>query len=180
MTPRLREHYKSNVVPALMKEFSYKNIMQVPKLTKIVLNVGLGEAIQNIKLLDSVQKEMTNISGQKAVITKAKRSIAGFKLREGMPIGCMVTLRGDMMYEFLDRFISLALPRIRDFRGVSPKSFDGNGNYAIGMKEQIIFPEINYDKVEAVHGLDVAIVTTAQTDNEGRALLREFGMPFKK
>jgi large subunit ribosomal protein L5 len=180
MTPRLKEHYTNNVAPALMKEFSYKNVMQVPRLKKIVLNVGLGEAIQNIKLLDSVQKELTTIAGQKAVITKAKKSIAGFKLREGMPIGCTVTLRGDRMYEFLDKFISLALPLIRDFRGVNAKSFDGQGNYAIGVKEQFIFPEIHYDRVEMVHGMDIAIVTSAPTDNEGRALLRELGMPFRK
>jgi large subunit ribosomal protein L5 len=177
--PRLRERYKKDVVPQLMKEFSYKNPMQVPRLTKIVLNVGLGEAIQNIKLLDSVQKELSAITGQKAVATRAKKAIAGFKLRKGMPIGCMVTLRGRRMYEFLDRLISLALPRIRDFKGVSPKSFDGRGNYALGLKEQFIFPEIDYDKVEIVHGMDVIICTTAKTDAEGRALLRALGMPFK-
>lgn len=179
-TPRLKERYKKEIVPALMKEFSYKSVMQVPRLEKVVLNVGLGEAIQNIKLLDSIQKELTDISGQKAVITRAKKAIAGFKLRAGMPIGCMVTVRGDRMYEFLDRFISLALPRIRDFRGVSPKSFDGRGNYSLGIKEQIIFPEINYDKVELMHGLDVVICTSARSNDEGRALLRQLGMPFAK
>lgn len=180
MTPRYKEKYMKDVVPALMKEYSYKSIMQVPKVTKIVLNVGLGEAIQNIKLLDSVQAEMTAIAGQKAVITKAKKAIATFKLRAGMPIGCAVTLRGDRMYEFLDKFITLALPRIRDFRGISPKSFDGKGNYSIGIKEQIIFPEINYDKVQLLHGMDITICTSATTDNEGRALLTHMGMPFRK
>lgn len=180
MTPRYKEKYMKDVVPALMKEYSYKSIMQVPKVTKIVLNVGLGEAIQNIKLLDSVQAEMTAIAGQKAVITKAKKAIATFKLRAGMPIGCAVTLRGDRMYEFLDKLITLALPRIRDFRGISPKSFDGKGNYSIGIKEQIIFPEINYDKVQLLHGMDITICTSATTDNEGRALLTHMGMPFRK
>jgi large subunit ribosomal protein L5 len=179
-TPRLREKYAKEIVPALMKEFSYKSVMQVPRLEKVVLNVGLGEAIQNIKLLDSIQKELTAIAGQKAVITKAKKAIAGFKLRAGMPIGCKVTLRGNKMYEFLDRFISVALPRIRDFRGVSPKSFDGNGNYALGLKEQIIFPEIDYDKIELLHGLDVIVCTSASTNDEGRALLTHLGMPFTK
>jgi large subunit ribosomal protein L5 len=180
MTPRLKERYRNAAMPALMKEFSYRSVMQLPKLEKVVLNVGLGEAIQNIKLLDSVQRELSMLAGQKAVITRAKKSIAGFKLRKGMPIGCSVTVRGDRMYEFLDKFISLALPRIRDFRGISPKSFDGHGNYALGVKEQDIFPEIEYDKVEIVHGMDVIICTTAKTDNEGRALLRELGMPFKR
>lgn len=179
-TPRLKERYQKEIVPALMKEFSYKSVMQVPRLQKVVLNVGLGEAIQNIKLLDSIQKELTNISGQKAVVTRAKKAIAGFKLRAGMPIGCMVTIRGNRMYEFLDRFISVALPRIRDFRGVSAKSFDGHGNYSMGVKEQIIFPEIDYDKVELLHGMDVTICTTARTDDEGRALLRHMGVPFAK
>ncbi len=180
MAVRMKEKYKNEIVPALMKEFSYKSVMQVPKFQKVVLNVGLGEAIQNIKLLDSIQKELTSIAGQKAVITKAKKAIAGFKLREGMPIGCMVTIRGDRMYEFLDRFISIALPRIRDFRGVSSKSFDGHGNYAVGIKEQTIFPEINYDKVELLHGLDVVICTSAGNNDEGRALLAHMGMPFAK
>lgn len=180
MTPRIKDKYTGTAVAALMKEFTYSSIMQVPRLQKIVLNVGLGDAVQNVKLLDSVQEELTAISGQKAVITKAKKAIATFKLRKGMPIGCKVTLRGQKMYEFLDRLISLALPRIRDFRGVNPKSFDGQGNYSIGLKEQIIFPEINYDKVQLVHGMDVVICTSAPTDNEGRALLRELGMPFRK
>lgn len=180
MIPRLKEMYKKQVVPALMKEFSYKNVMEVPKLEKIVLNVGLGEAIQNIKLLDSVQKELSLITGQRAVITKAKKSIAAFKLRKGMPIGCKVTLRGDKMYEFFDRLVSLALPRIRDFKGVSGKAFDGRGNYTLGVKEQIIFPEIDYDKVEMVHGMDITICTTAKSDAEAKALLRLMGMPFRK
>jgi large subunit ribosomal protein L5 len=163
-----------------MKEFSYKNIMEVPKLVKVVLNVGLGEAIQNIKLLDAAQKELSMVTGQKAVQTKAKKSIASFKLRQGMPIGCKVTLRGNRMYEFLDRLVSVALPRIRDFKGVSGKAFDGLGNYTLGIKEQIIFPEIDYDKVEMVHGMDVTICTTARTDAESKALLRHLGMPFRK
>lgn len=162
-----------------MKEFSYKNIMQAPKIQKVVLNVGLGEAIQNIKLLDAAQKELAMITGQKALVTKAKKSIATFKLRQGMPIGCKVTLRGDVMYEFLDRLISAALPRIRDFRGVSGKSFDGRGNYSLGIKEQFIFPEIDYDKVEMVHGMDVIICTSAKTDKESKALLRYLGVPFR-
>ncbi len=179
-TPRLKERYGAVVIPGLMKEFSYKNVMQVPRIRKIVLNVGLGEAIQNIKLLDSVQKELSVISGQKTVATKAKKSIAGFKLRKGMPIGCKVTLRGDRMYEFLDRLISVALPRIRDFKGVSGRAFDGKGNYTLGIKEQFIFPEIDYDKVEMVHGMDVAVCTSAKTDAEAKALLRHLGMPFRK
>jgi large subunit ribosomal protein L5 len=179
MTPRLKERYVKDIVPAMMKEFSYKNVMQVPKLSKVVLNVGLGEAIQNIKLLEAAQKELARISGQKAVVTKAKKSIATFKLRQGMPIGCKVTLRGDRMYEFLDRLISIALPRIRDFRGVSGKSFDGRGNYALGIREQFIFPEIDYDKVEMVHGLDVIVCTSAATDQESKALLRHLGIPFR-
>lgn len=180
MAPRLKERYRTVVIPALMKEFSYKNVMQVPKVEKVVLNVGLGEAIQNIKLLDAAQKELSLITGQKAVTTKAKKSIAGFKLRKGMPIGCKVTLRGDRMYEFLDRLISVALPRIRDFKGVSTRSFDGKGNYTLGVKEQFIFPEIDYDKVEMVHGMDVAICTSAKNDTEAKALLRHLGMPFRK
>lgn len=178
--PRLKARYLKEAVPALMKEFSYKNVMRVPKVEKVVLNVGLGEAIQNIKMLEATQKELGVITGQKAVITKAKKSIAGFKLRKGMPIGCKVTLRGVKMYEFLDRFINLALPRVRDFRGVSGKSFDGMGNYSIGIKEQFMFPEIEYDKVDAVHGMDVVICTTAKTNQESRALLHCLGMPFKK
>jgi len=179
MVPRLKEKYSKEIIPAMMKEFSYKNIMEVPKVQKIVLNVGLGEAIQNIKLLDAAQKELSMITGQKAIVTKAKKSIAAFKLRQGVPIGCKVTLRGNMMYEFLDRLISAALPRIRDFKGIPSKSFDGRGNYALGLKEQFIFPEIEYDKVEMVHGLDVVFCTTAKTDKESKALLRYFGMPFK-
>lgn len=179
MAPRLKDKYKNDIVPAMMKEFSYSNVMQVPKILKVVLNVGLGEAIQNIKLLDAAQKELGMISGQKPVVTKAKKSIATFKLRQGMPIGCKVTLRGAAMYEFLDRLISVALPRIRDFRGVSGKSFDGRGNYALGIREQFIFPEIDYDKVEMVHGLDVIICTSAGTDKESKALLRHIGIPFR-
>jgi len=177
--PRLKTKYLKEVAPVLMKEFLYKNVMQVPKIEKVVLNVGLGEAIQNIKLLEAAQKELGIITGQKAVITKAKKSIAGFKLRKGMPIGCKVTLRGNRMYEFLDRFISLALPRVRDFKGVSGKSFDGRGNYSIGIKEQFMFPEIAYDKVESVHGMDIIICTDAKTNDEGKALLRYMGMPFR-
>lgn len=179
MVPRLKERYIKEVMPTMMKEFSYGNVMQVPKVQKVVLNVGLGEAIQNIKLLDAVQKEMSLVTGQKAVITKAKKSIASFKLKKGVPIGCKVTLRGDRMYEFLDRLISLALPRIRDFRGVSGRSFDGRGNYSMGLKEQFIFPEIDYDKVEIAHGLDVTICTSAKTAKEGKALLSFLGMPFR-
>jgi large subunit ribosomal protein L5 len=179
MMPRLREKYVKEVIPNMMKEFSYKNIMEVPRVQKVVVNVGLGEAIQNIKLLDATQKELSLITGQKAVITKAKKSIAAFKLRKGVPIGCKVTLRGNIMYEFLDRFISVALPRIRDFKGIPGKSFDGRGNYSLGLKEQFIFPEIDYDKVEMVHGLDVVFCTTAKTDRESKALLRYMGMPFK-
>jgi large subunit ribosomal protein L5 len=179
MTPRLKEKYTKEIIPVMMKDFSYGNIMEVPKIQKIVLNVGLGEAIQNIKLLEAAQKELAAITGQKAVVCKAKKSIATFKLRKGMPIGCKVTLRGASMYEFLDRLISIALPRIRDFRGISSKSFDGRGNYALGLREQFIFPEIDYDKVEMVHGLDVIICTSAKTDKESKALLRHFGIPFR-
>ena len=179
MVPRMKEKYETEVLTNMMKEFSYKNVMEVPKVQKIVLNVGLGEAIQNIKVLDSAQKELAQITGQKAVVTKAKKSIASFKLRKGTPIGCKVTLRGQRMYEFLDRFISTALPRIRDFRGISGKAFDGRGNYSIGLKEQFIFPEIDYDKVEMVHGLDITFCTTAKTDEESKALLRYLGMPFR-
>jgi len=179
MTPRLKEKYTKDIIPAMMKEFSYKNVMQVPKIQKVVLNVGLGEAIQNIKLLEAAQKELAKITGQKAVITKAKKSIATFKLRQGMPIGCKVTLRGNTMYEFLDRLITIALPSIRDFRGISGKSFDGRGNYALGIREQFIFPEIDYDKVEMVHGLDIIMCTSAGTDKESKALLRMLGIPFR-
>ncbi|MEK7280306.1 MAG: 50S ribosomal protein L5 [Nitrospirota bacterium] len=171
--------YKKEVVPALRKEFSYKNMMEVPRLQKIVINVGMGEAIANVKMLDAAVKEISLITGQKPLLTKAKKSIAGFKLREGMPIGCKVTLRGDMMYEFLERLLNVALPRIRDFRGVSGKSFDGNGNYTLGLKEQLIFPEIKYDEIMAVHGMDITIVTTARTNEEAKALLRLLGMPFR-
>jgi large subunit ribosomal protein L5 len=179
-TTRLREKYQKEVIPALQKEFSYKNPMSIPKLEKVVLNVGLGEAIQNAKALDAAVGDLTTIGGQKPVITKAKKSIAAFKLREGMSIGAMVTLRGDRMYEFLDRFISITLPRVRDFRGVSPKSFDGRGNYTIGLKDQLIFPEIDFGKIDRARGLNVSIVTTAKTDEEARALLRHLGMPFRQ
>jgi large subunit ribosomal protein L5 len=178
-TPRLKDSYRQQIVPALMKEFSYKNPMQVPKLDRIVLNVGMGEAIQNVKLLESATTELTLIAGQRPVVTKAKKAIAGFKLRQGMPIGAKVTLRGDRMYEFMDRLVSLALPRIRDFRGVSAKSFDGRGNYTLGLKEQLIFPEIKYDSVASIHGMDITFVTTARTNDEGKALLRHLGMPFR-
>lgn len=171
--------YKKEVVPALRKEFSYKNLMEVPRLEKIVINVGMGEAIANVKMLDAAVKEISLITGQKPLLTKAKKSIAGFKLREGMPIGCKVTLRGDRMYEFLERLLNVALPRIRDFRGVSGKSFDGNGNYTLGLKEQLIFPEIKYDEIMAAHGMDITIVTTARTNEEAKALLRLLGMPFR-
>ncbi len=179
-TPRLSKRYRDVVVPTLMKEFQYKNPMQAPKLVKVVLNVGLGEAITNAKALDHAAEELGKITGQRPVITRAKKSIATFKLREGMSIGCMVTLRRERMYEFLDRFINAALPRIRDFKGVSSKSFDGRGNYTVGIKEQVIFPEIEFDKVDSVHGLDIVIVTTAKTDEEGRALLGHLGMPYRK
>lgn len=179
MAPRFKEKYLKEVIVNMMKEFAYENIMEVPKIQKVVLNVGLGEAIQNIKLLDAAQKELSMITGQKSVVTKAKKSIAAFKLRQGVPIGCKVTLRGNNMYEFLDRLISVALPRIRDFKGVPGKSFDGRGNYSLGLKEQFIFPEIEYDKVEMVHGLDVIFCTSAKTDKESKALLRFMGMPFR-
>jgi large subunit ribosomal protein L5 len=176
---RLKDKYVKEIVPALIKEFSYRNVMQVPKLKSVVLNVGMGEAIQNIKLLDAAVKEIATIAGQNPVITRAKKSIAGFKLREGMPVGCKVTLRGVRMYEFLDKFISLALPRIRDFKGISAKSFDGRGNYAFGIKEQIIFPEIDYDKVQSIYGMDLIITTSAKTNEEGKALIKYLGMPFR-
>ncbi len=176
---RLKDKYIKEIVPALIKEFSYRNVMQVPKLKSVVLNVGMGEAIQNIKLLDAAVKEIATIAGQNPVITRAKKSIAGFKLREGMPVGCKVTLRGVRMYEFLDKFISLALPRIRDFKGISAKSFDGRGNYAFGIKEQIIFPEIDYDKVQSIYGMDLIITTSAKTNEEGKALIKYLGMPFR-
>ncbi len=179
-TPRLKERYLKDAVPALMKQFSYRNPMQVPRLVKIVLNMGMGEAITNAKALDHAVSELGLISGQHPVVTRAKKSIATFKLREGMAIGCMVTLRKERMFEFLDRFISAALPRIRDFKGIPTKSFDGRGNYSVGIKEQVIFPEIEIDKVDSIHGMDIVIVTTAKTDEEGRALLSHLGMPFRK
>jgi large subunit ribosomal protein L5 len=179
-TPRLRERYQRDAVPALMKQFNYANPMQVPRLVKVVVNVGMGEAIQNAKALDAAVSEVGNITGQHPVITRAKKSIATFKLREGMPIGCMVTLRRERMYEFLDRFISAALPRIRDFKGVPTKSFDGRGNYSVGIKEQVIFPEIEIDKIDSIHGMDIIIVTSAKSDEEARALLGHLGMPFRK
>jgi large subunit ribosomal protein L5 len=177
--PRLKKKYKEEVVPQLMKEFGLTNIMQVPKLDRIVINMGLGEAVQNAKLIESAAEELTAITGRKPVVTRAKKSIASFKLREGMPIGVMVTLRRDQMYDFLDRLLSLALPRTRDFKGVSPKAFDGRGNYTLGIREQIVFPEINYDKVERIKGMNVTFVTTAKTDEQGRALLKSLGMPFR-
>ncbi len=176
---KLREVYRERVVPALMKRFGYKNRMEVPKLGKIVINMGLGEAIQNIKILDSAVQELGQITGQKPVITKAKKSIAQFKLRTGMPIGCMVTLRKERMYEFFNRLVNVALPRVRDFKGLSGKSFDGRGNYALGIREQLIFPEINYDKIDKVKGMNIVIGTTAKTDEEGKELLRLLGMPFR-
>jgi large subunit ribosomal protein L5 len=175
---RLREHYTKNVLPALMKEFGYKNIMAVPKIEKISLNIGLGEATGNPKLMDGAVNELGQIAGQKPVVCKAKKSIAAFKLRENMPIGCMVTLRGDRMYEFLDRLINVSLPRVRDFRGISSKAFDGRGNYTLGLKDQLIFPEIDYNKVEKTKGLNICVTTTAKTDAEGLALLKLMGMPF--
>jgi large subunit ribosomal protein L5 len=175
----LREKYESEVIPQLTKRFGYKNIMQAPKLKKVVINMGLGEAIQNIKVLDSAVEEIGLITGQRPAITKARKSIAQFKLRKGMPIGCMVTLRKDRMYEFFNRLINIALPRVRDFRGVSGKSFDGRGNYALGIREQLTFPEIDYDKIDKVKGMNIIIVTTAKTDEEGKELLRLLGMPFR-
>ena len=176
---RLKEMYNNEIVDAMTKKFGYQNIMQVPKLEKIVVNMGVGEAKENSKILDSAIADLEKITGQKAVTTKAKNSVANFKIREGMPIGCKVTLRGEKMYEFLDRLVNLALPRVRDFRGVNPNAFDGRGNYALGIKEQIIFPEIEYDKIDKVRGMDVIITTTAKTDEEARELLRMFNMPFK-
>ena len=180
MSARLKEYYRNQVVASLMKKFQYKSPMQVPRVEKIVINMGVGEAVQNPKVLDHAVEDLTLISGQKPVVTRAKKSIAGFKVREGMPIGVKVTLRGDRMYHFLDKLINLALPRVRDFRGVSPKSFDGRGNYSLGLKEQLIFPEISYDKIDKIRGMDVVIVTTAETDEEARELLSELGMPFRK
>lgn len=179
MVSRLKEKYRNEVVKAMMQKFGYKNIMEVPKLEKVVINVGVGEAIQNSKALDAAVGDIAIIAGQRPVITKAKKSIAAFKLRQGMKIGCKVTLRGDRMYHFVDKLFSVALPRVRDFRGVSPKSFDGRGNYSMGIKEQLIFPEIEYDKIDKVRGMDIIFVTTARTDEEARELLRLMGMPFR-
>jgi len=177
---RLKEKYLNEISTALMSKFGYKSVMQVPKVDKIVINMGVGDAVQNTKALDAAVEELTIITGQKPVVTKAKKSIAGFRLREGMPIGAKVTLRGERMYEFLDKLIAISLPRVRDFRGVSKKSFDGRGNYTLGVKEQLIFPEIDYDKVSKVRGMDIVIVTTANSDEEARELLTQFGMPFQK
>ena len=177
---RLKEQYQNEIIDAMIKKFGYKNIMEVPKLDKVVINMGVGEAKENAKVLESAIADMEKISGQKAVVTRAKNSVANFKIREGMAIGCKSTLRGEKMYDFLDRLVNLALPRVRDFRGVNPDAFDGRGNYALGIKEQLIFPEIEYDKVDKVRGMDVIIVTTAKTDEEARELLRLFNMPFEK
>ena len=177
---RLKEQYQNEIVDAMIKKFGYKNIMEVPKLDKVVINMGVGEAKDNAKLLESAIADMEKIAGQKAVVTRAKNSVANFKIREGMPIGCKVTLRGEKMYEFVDRLINLSLPRVRDFRGVNPNAFDGRGNYALGIKEQLIFPEIEYDKIDKVGGMDVIFVTTAKTDEEARELLTQFNMPFAK
>ena len=180
MSARLKEIYKNEIVDAMVKKFGYKNIMEVPKLDKVVVNMGVGEAKDNAKLLESAVKDMEIVTGQKAIITKAKNSVANFKIREGMSIGCKTTLRGEKMYEFVDRLINLALPRVRDFRGVNPNAFDGRGNYALGIREQLIFPEIEYDKIDKVRGMDVVFVTTAKTDEEARELLKLFNMPFAK
>ena len=177
---RLKEQYQNEIVDAMIKKFGYKNIMEVPKLDKVVINMGVGEAKDNAKLLESAIADMEKIAGQKAVVTRAKNSVANFKIREGMPLGCKVTLRGEKMYEFVDRLINLSLPRVRDFRGVNPNAFDGRGNYALGIKEQLIFPEIEYDKIDKVRGMDVIFVTTAKTDEEARELLTQFNMPFAK
>ncbi len=176
----LREYYENECVPALKEEFGFENAMEIPKLEKIVLNMGLGEAVQNPKIIEGAVNELTKIAGQKAVVTKAKKSIATYKLREGMPIGCRVTLRGEKMYDFFSKLVNISLPRVRDFRGLSPKGFDGRGNYSMGIKEQIIFPEIDYDKIDKIKGLNITIVTTAQTDEGGRSLLKKMGMPFRK
>lgn len=180
MSSRLKEAYKNEIVDAMMKKFNYKNIMEVPKLEKVVINMGVGEAKENAKVLETAVKDLETIAGQKAILTKAKKSVANFKIREGMAIGCKVTLRGERMYEFVDRLINLSLPRVRDFRGVNPNAFDGRGNYALGIKEQLIFPEIEYDKVDKVRGMDVIFVTTAKSDEEARELLTLFNMPFQK
>lgn len=177
---RLEQKYKETVIPSMMEKFGYKNVMQVPHIDKVVINIGVGEAIQNMKVLEDAVSELTQITGQKPIITKAKKSIANFKLREGMPIGCKVTLRSEKMYDFLDKLMNISLPRVRDFRGVSDTSFDGRGNYTLGVKEQLIFPEIDYDKINKVRGMDIVIVTTADTNEEAKALLSEMGMPFKK
>jgi len=177
---RYKDLYNDTIVDAMTKKFGYKNVMEVPKLAKIVINMGVGEAKENAKLLDSAVSDLAKISGQKPIVTKAKKSVANFKIREGMPIGCKVTLRGERMYEFADRLINLSLPRVRDFRGVNPNAFDGRGNYALGIKEQLIFPEIDYDKIDKVRGMDIIFVTTAKTDEEARELLAQFGMPFAK
>src|SRR3954452_25272514 len=177
---RLREKYREDIVPSMMSEFGYQNVMQVPKLQKIVINIGLGEAVQNAKAIDAAVGDLSQITGQKPVVTRAKKSIAAFKLRAGMPIGAMVTLRGERMYEFLDRLVAITLPRVRDFRGVSPNSFDGRGNYTLGLREQILFPEIDYDKIDKTRGLEMSFVTTARNDDEGRRLLQLLGMPFAK
>lgn len=179
MTPRLKERYTKEVIPAMMKEFKYKSVMQVPRIDKIVVNMGLGAAVQDVKIIDAATRDMTMITGQKPVVTKAKKSIATFKLRVGMPIGCMVTLRGSKMYEFFDRFVNFSIPRIRDFKGMPDRSFDGRGNYTIGIKEQIIFPEIEYDKIDRLRGMNITIGTTAKTDEEAKALLRNMGVPFR-
>lgn len=180
MASRLKEKYQQEVVPSLQKEFNYSNPMQVPTIHKVVVNIGLGEAIQNAKAMDAAIADLAAITGQRPIITRAKRSVATFKLREGMQIGCMVTLRGDRMYYFLDKLMNVALPRLRDFQGVSPEAFDGRGNYTLGLREQLVFPEIDYDKIDKVRGMEVSIVTTARTDEEGRRLLKLMGMPFKK
>lgn len=180
MATRLYQLYKDEIMGRMTKEFEYQNIMQVPKITKTVLNIGLGEAIQNVKLIDGAVEELTAIAGQKAIVTRARRSIAAFKVREGMPIGVAVTLRRERMYHFLDKLINIVLPRVRDFRGVSPKAFDGRGNYTLGLKEQIIFPEIEYDKIDKIKGMNITVVTTANTDEEARFMLREMGMPFRQ
>ncbi len=177
---RLREVYQQEIAPKLSEQYKYKSSMQIPRMSKIILNMGLGEAIQNIKILDSAAEELAQISGQKPVVTKARQSIAAFKLRKGMPIGCMVTLRGDRMYEFFDKLVNVTLPRVRDFRGVSPKALDGRGNYTLGIKEHIIFPEIDYDKIDKIKGMNITIVTTAKTDDEARSLLSLLGMPFRQ
>lgn len=179
-TPRFQEKYQTEVLPALRKEFGYRNVMQVPALHKVVINIGMGEAIQNAKSMDNAVRDLADITGQRPVVTKAKRSVAAFKLREGMSIGCMVTLRGRRMYDFLDKLVNVALPRLRDFQGVSTDAFDGRGNYTLGLREQLVFPEINYDKIDKVRGMEITIVTTARTDEEGRRLLALLGMPFRR